>query len=159
MPASEGRAPQQIKPKALAGYLEVMSKAVFQSGMSWKVVEAKWDGTREVLAGFDPAVLATWGDAEVDRACTDARLIRNRRKIQAVVDNACSMLEVADTPAAFRKYLRSHDDFDATVKALRKRFKFLGESGAYYFLYVVGEPVPDYEAWCESRGVQPMTMG
>jgi hypothetical protein len=44
------------------------------------------------------------------------------------------------------------------VKALRKRFKFLGESGAYYFLYVVGEQVPDYEAWCESRGVTPMTM-
>ncbi len=105
-----------------------MSKSVFQSGMSWKVVEAKWAGTREVMAGFDPDVLATWGDAEVDRAATDTRLIRNRRKIQAVVDNARSMLEVADTHTAFRKYLRSHEDFDATVKALRKRFKFLGES-------------------------------
>ena len=103
MPASEGRAPQQIKPKALADYLDVMSKSVFQSGMSWKVVEAKWDGTREVMVGFDPNVLATWGDAEVDRAATDTRLIRNRRKIQAIVDNACSMLEVGETPAAFAR--------------------------------------------------------
>lgn len=158
MPASEGRTPKRIKPKALADYLEVMSKSVFQAGMSWKVVETKWDGTREVMANFDPDILATWGDAEVDRAATDIRLIRNRRKIQAVVDNACSMLEVAETPAAFRKYLRSHDDFEATVKALRKRFSFLGDFGAYYFLYVVGEQVPDYEAWCASRGVQPMTM-
>lgn len=69
------------------------------------------------------------------------------------------MLEVADTHTAFRKYLRSHEDFDATVRALRKRFKFLGESGAYHFLYVVGEQVPPYEEWCASRGVRPMAMG
>ena len=37
-----GTAPEQIKPQSLDDYLEVMSKAVFQSGMSWKVVEAKW---------------------------------------------------------------------------------------------------------------------
>ena len=156
---SEHHAPQQVKPRALADYLDVMSKAAFQSGISWKVVEAKWAGTREVLAGFDPEILANWGDAEVDQAVTDTRLIRNRRKIQAVADNARSMLEIADTHTAFRKYLRSHEDFDATVKALRKRFKFLGESGAYYFLYVLGEQVPDYEEWCASRGVRPMGMG
>ncbi len=68
------------------------------------------------------------------------------------------MLEVGETRAAFRKYLRSHEDFEATVKALRKRFKFFGDFGAYYFLHVVGEQVPDYEQWCESRGVKPMSM-
>ena len=156
MPAEESHAPQQIKPKALADYLEVMSKSVFQSGMSWKVVEANWPGTREVLVGFDPHVLANWGDLEVDRAATDARLIRNRRKIAAITDNARSMLEVADTHTQFRRYLRSHADFEATVKALRTRFKFLGEAGAYYFLYVVGEPVPPYEEWCAAHGVAPM---
>lgn len=56
---SDAGAPQRVKPKALADYLDVMSKSVFQSGISWKVVEAKWAGTREVLAGFDPDVLAT----------------------------------------------------------------------------------------------------
>src|SRR5262245_21328122 len=133
MPTAEGHAPQQIKPKALADYLEVMSKSVFQSGMSWRVVEAKWDGTREVMAGFDPTVLARWGEAEIDRAAADTRLVRNRRKIQAIVDNAHSMLDAGATPAAFRKYLRSHDDFETTVKDLRKRFKFLGDFGAYHF--------------------------
>ena len=56
------------------------------------------------------------------------------------------MLEVADDARAFRRYLRSHEDFDALVRALRKRFKFLGDMGAYHFLYVVGEAVPDYGA-------------
>ena len=52
----------------------------------------------------------------------------------------------------FQAYLRSHDGFEATVADLRKRFRFLGDTGAYYFLYVVKEEVPSYEEWCESRG-------
>ena len=44
-----GEAPPQIEPKSLGDYLEVMSKAVFQSGMSWKVEEAKWPTTREAF--------------------------------------------------------------------------------------------------------------
>ena len=154
--ADEHQAPKQVRPRALADYLDVMSKSVFQSGISWKVVEAKWEGTREVLAGFDPERLAKWGDREVERAAQDTRLIRNRRKIEAIVENARAMLEVAEDVPSFRKYLRSHEDFDATVKALRKCFKFLGDMGAYYFLYVVGERVPDYESWCASCGVTPV---
>jgi len=46
--------PKQIRPKRLSDYLEVMSKAVFQSGMSWRVVEAKWPGFREAFFEFDP---------------------------------------------------------------------------------------------------------
>ncbi len=153
----EHRAPERINPKALADYLDVMSRAVFQSGISWQVVNAKWAGTREVLAGFDPLVLAAWGDAEVDRAAQDTRLIRNRRKIAAIVENARALLELADDAKAFRRYLRSQEDFEALVRALRKRFKYLGDMGAYYFLYVVGEAVPDYEAYCRARGVTPMT--
>ncbi len=44
MPRDE--APMQIRPKRLGDYLDVMSKAVFQSGISWKVVESKWPGTQ-----------------------------------------------------------------------------------------------------------------
>ena len=45
--------PEQIKPKALGDYLEVMSKGTFQSGMSWAVVEAKWPGIRTAFKDFD----------------------------------------------------------------------------------------------------------
>lgn len=41
------------------------------------------------------------------------------------------------------------------VKDLRKSFEWLGDLGAYYFLWVVNEPVPSYEDWCKSRGVPP----
>ena len=39
-------APKQITPKRLGNYLDVMSKAVFQSGISWQVVDRKWLGIR-----------------------------------------------------------------------------------------------------------------
>ena len=55
--------PPQVKPEGLADYLEVMSKAVFQSGMSWKVVEGKWDGTREAFHDFDAAKVASMSEA------------------------------------------------------------------------------------------------
>ena len=59
-------APQQIEPRSLGDYLEVMSKAVFQSGMSWQVVEAKWEGTREAFRGFDPAAVAALTPLDLD---------------------------------------------------------------------------------------------
>jgi DNA-3-methyladenine glycosylase I len=145
-------APAQIQPKQLSDYLEVMSKAAFQSGMSWSVVEKKWSGTREALSGFDPEVIAGFTPLDIDRLMTDTRLIRNRKKLEAIVHNAGQMLELEREHGSFKAYLESHGDFEATVKDMRKRFKFLGELGAFYFLYVVGEPVPPYEEWKASRG-------
>ena len=52
----------------------------------------------------------------------------------------------------FKNYLQSHGGFEETVKDLRKRFKFMGDSGSFIFLYVIGEPVPSYDDWCKSRG-------
>ncbi len=150
MPAYE--TPKQIEPESLGDYLEVMSKAVFQSGMSWRVVEAKWPGIRSALRGFDAYDVADMRDEHVDALVQDTRVIRNRRKLDAIVGNANRLVQLERQHGTFQEYLRSHADFDATVKALRKDFKFLGEMGCYYFLYVVGEPVPSYEEWCASRG-------
>ncbi len=86
----------------------------------------------------------------------DPRVIRNRRKIEAIVQNARTMQALAEQHGSFTAYLRSHGGFEPLVKDLRKRFKFVGEMGAYHFLYVVGEEVPPYEEWCASHGVAPM---
>ncbi|MBI1884901.1 MAG: DNA-3-methyladenine glycosylase I [Chloroflexi bacterium] len=150
-------APAKIQPKGLADYLEVMSKAVLQTGMSWRVVNAKWPGIREAFRGFDAQAIADFTPDELDALTQDRRVIRNRRKIEAIVENARELLALERQHGSFRGYLRSHDDFEATVKDLRKRFRFLGDMGAYYFLWVVDEPVPSYEEWCASRGRQPMT--
>lgn len=144
-------APAKVKAVTNADYFDVLSRAVFQSGISWVVVRAKWPGIRAALRGLDPERLVTLSPDEIDALCTDPRLIRNRRKIEATVENARRMLELADQHAGFGEYLRSHGGFEETVADLRRNFKFLGDFGAYYFLYVVGQEVPSHEEFRASR--------
>ena len=145
---TQHQAPERIDPQSLGDYLEVMSKSVVQSGMSWRVIETKWAGIREAFHGFDAEKVASFGPDDIDRLAEDKRVIRNRRKLEAIVDNARSILDLERSHGSFREYLRSQGDFDSTVKDLRKKFKFLGDMGCYHFLYVVGEQVPSYEEWC-----------
>lgn len=137
--------PKQIKPTKLADYLEILSKAVFESGMSWKVVEAKWAGFREAFRGFDPEAIAGFTPDDIDRLTNDTRIIRNRRKIEATIHNAGTMIDLDRQHKGFKNYLKSQPGFEPLVSDMRKRFKHVGTFGAYYFLYVVGEPVPPHE--------------
>jgi len=140
-----GTPPVQIEPTSLDDYLEVMSKAVFQSGMSWKVVEAKWSTTREAFYEFDVHKVADLNVFDIEELAKDTRVIRNRRKLAAIVSNAQKMIALEDEYGTFQSYLRSPGDFGATLAALRKEFKFMGPTGVYFFLYVVGEQVPTHE--------------
>lgn len=55
------------------------------------------------------------------------------------------MIELEQEHGTLQNFLRSQDDFAATVKTMRKDFKFLGEIGCYHFLYVVGEALPSHD--------------
>lgn len=138
-------APDQIHPTSLRDYFQVLSKAVFQSGMSWRVIEAKWPGMLEAFHEFDPEIVAGFSPDDIDALASDPRIVRNRRKIEATVANAGTMLDIAHEHGSFRHYLDSIDGFEQRLADLKRRFRFLGDFGAYYFLYVVGEPVPDHD--------------
>ena len=140
-----GSPPEQIQPSSLDDYLEVMSKAVFQSGISWKVVEAKWPSTREAFSNFDIEKVAALNEKDIDDLTQDTRVIRNYRKLNAIVSNAQRMIALDEEHAGFQNYLRAQDTFDSTLTTIRKDFKFMGPTGIYYFLYVVGEKVPPHE--------------
>jgi DNA-3-methyladenine glycosylase I len=137
--------PEKITPKSLNDYLEIMSKSVFQSGMSWKVIESKWPGTREAFQGFDIQTVANFNEMDIEELTKDTRVVRNYRKLVAIVSNARKMLELDKEYGSFQKYLRSHGSFNETLNAIRKDFKFMGPSGIYVFLYVVGENVIPHE--------------
>ena len=143
--------PERIHPKGLGDYLEIMTKAVFQSGISWKVVESKWPGIKEAFKDFDTEVIAGFSEPELDELSQDTRVIRNRRKLSAIVSNAQRMVELDEEHGRFQKYLRSHLDFSSTVQDIRKQFKFMGDTGTYFFLHVVGEEVPPHDEWSASR--------
>src|SRR3972149_3224089 len=83
-----------------------MSKAVFQTGISWKVVENKWPGIREAFRGFDPSAIVSLNPADLDAITADRRVIRNRRKIEATVENARAMLAMEGAHGSCRDFLR-----------------------------------------------------
>ena len=147
--------PEKIQPQSLGDYLEIMSKAVFQSGISWKFVGSKWPGIKEAFKGFDAETVAGFSEPELDALTQDTRVIRNRRKLEAIVSNAQRMIELDEQHGGFQRYLRSHPDFRSTVQDIRKQFKFMGDTGTFYFLHVVGEEVPSHDEWVESRISRP----
>lgn len=60
----------------------------FQAGLSWITILKKRDNFRRAFEGFDPNIIATWGDEDVERLVQDAGIIRHRGKIQATITNA-----------------------------------------------------------------------
>jgi hypothetical protein len=140
-------APKRIRPKSLADYFEVLTRAVFLAGMSWGVVESKWEGFRDAFHGFDPERVARMQPNEIDNLTKNPAIIRNVKKILATVDNADTIVSLDREHNGFRKYLRSHDGFWETAADLKRQFSFVGDFGAYYFLYVVGEDVPPHDEW------------
>ncbi len=52
---------QSTAPKDLSGYLDALARVMFQTGISWRVVDSKWPGIREAFNGFDVARVAKFG--------------------------------------------------------------------------------------------------
>ncbi len=136
--------PKQITPTKLADYLEILTKTAFEPGLNWQVIEHKWPGFQAAFHGFDPERVANLSPDEVDALTADTRIIRSRKKIEATIHNANTMIALEREFGSFKGYLEATGGFEERMKDIRKRFKFVGEFGIYYFLYVVGEPVPEH---------------
>lgn len=143
--------PDNITPTTLADYLEAMSRAVFTSGISWEVIRAKWPGIREAFDEFDPEKVAAYTPVDVERLLGDTRIIRNRKKVEAIVANAGELIVTERDFGSMPAYLGSFPDNDALVKDLHKRFAFLGPSVAHFFLFGIEWDMPAQEAWARQR--------
>lgn len=66
----------------------------FQAGLSWITILKKREAFRAAFAGFDPEVIAGWGEAEVTRLLTDPGIVRHRGKIEATITNARAYCEL-----------------------------------------------------------------
>jgi DNA-3-methyladenine glycosylase I len=142
--------PERIQPQSLSDYLEVMTRAIFQAGMRWALIDAKWEGFRSAFELFDVEKIASFSKADVDRLSEDSRIIRSRSKIEATVHNAQTLIALDRQFGGFRNYLRSFDSYENLGADIKKRFKFMGELNVYYFLFHVGEQVPEFESWVKT---------
>ena len=77
----------------------------FQAGLSWSIVLKKREAFREVFAGFDPKVIIGFSEADVEKLMQDSRIIRNRKKIEAVIRNARAFIEIQKEFGSFSQYI------------------------------------------------------
>lgn len=89
-----------------AGMFERLCLEGFQVGLSWRLILQKRDALREAFHGFDPDVLARMGS--IEHLLDDASLIRNRRKLQAVLTNAAATRELRETGTDLASFIWSY---------------------------------------------------
>jgi DNA-3-methyladenine glycosylase I len=130
-----------------------------QAGLSWRTVLDKRVAYRKAFANFDIAHCARLTDARIDELMTDAGIIRNRRKIVAVRDNACAALRMIEECGSLDarlwafvdgKPIRNHWRNSSEVPAMSaisecmsaelrwRGFHFVGPTVCYAFMQAVG---------------------
>ncbi len=81
----------------------------FQAGLSWITILKKRDNFRKAFAGFDPHIVATWGEDEVQRLLGDTGIIRHRGKIEATIGNARAWQKI-EAQGGFDQFLWRYVD-------------------------------------------------
>src|SRR6516162_6462032 len=107
-PASHAR----IASPSDADYLAVMSRAVFQAGLSWAAIDRQWEQLVAAFGGFAPPTVGAYGDRDVGRIMAHPGILHSERKILATIHNAQALLAVAQVHGSVRRYLRSLGGFD-----------------------------------------------
>jgi 3-methyladenine DNA glycosylase Tag len=129
-------------PKDDNGYFERLTTHIFSAGLNWKVVESKKAAFDRAFAGFSPAKVAHFTEADVKRLMKDSSIVRNEKKIRATIQNAAQFLEVKRQYGSFSKYLHQFEKDEARLQAdIANRFHHVGPSTSRMFLWSVGYPL------------------
>jgi DNA-3-methyladenine glycosylase I len=139
--------PEVVSPASLADYFEVMTRAVFQAGVSWRQIAEHWDAYREAFATFDPVRVAEFDEFDIERVLATPGILRMPRKVRATIANARTLVTTDRDYGEFKTYLRSFVSYAALAKDVKKRFSFMGDMNVWYVLFRTGEPVPRFEEW------------
>ena len=132
--------------------------------MSWLLILRKRPALFAAFEGFEPERVASYGDAERARLLSDAGIIRNRRKIDAVIRNAGTILELRPQFGSFGDWLAAHHPLskDEWVKLFRNTFTFTGGEITGEFLmsigYLPGSHTPECPVFARLAALRPPWM-
>jgi DNA-3-methyladenine glycosylase I len=150
---------------------EKLSLEGFQAGLSWLTILRKREAFRAAFEGFDFARIAGFGEADIERLLGDAGIVRNRGKIEAVVNNARRALELVEAEGSLGHYIWRFEpsqrpgglsraelaqlavtpESKALAKDLKRRgWRFVGPTTVYAFMQAMGL-VNDHLDGCEVK--------
>ena len=121
-------------------WLAEMTRAIFQAGFNWKVVDRMWPGFEAAFAGFDIGRNAMMSDERFDELCKDTSIVRYPQKIQSVQKNAVYIQEITAAHGGFGSFVANwpSDDFAGLLETLKKNANRLGGTTGQYFLRAMG---------------------
>ncbi len=140
-------------------HFEFLVLEINQAGMSWKTVLKKRDNFKKAYDNFDPLRVARYDDQKITQLLNNAGIIRNRRKIEASVNNAKRFLEIQKEFGNFDSYIWRfvnnkpvvnswNSDLDIPSSTIlsdtissdlkRRGFKFIGSTIIYAHLQATG---------------------
>jgi DNA-3-methyladenine glycosylase I len=138
----------------------------FQSGLSWLTILRKRENFRAAFAGFDPAVVAEFGEADVERLLGDTGIVRHGGKIRSTINNAARATEMIAAHGSLAAFFWPHATFSdrgpsdippltETSTMLSKQLKklgwsFVGPTTIYAFMQSMGL-VNDHIDGCFAR--------
>lgn len=119
---------------------ERLALEINQAGLSWLTILKKKDAFHRAFDGFDVARVARYGAREKKRLLADAGIVRNRLKVDAVVENAGRILALRKTHGSFRGWLDAHHPLEKPewVALFKKTFRFTGGEIVGEFLISTG---------------------
>jgi DNA-3-methyladenine glycosylase I len=150
------------------GLYEKLCLECLQSGLSWALILRKREGIRDAFADFAPDAVAAFGRKEIEGLLNDRRVIRNRRKLEAIIQNAQTTVAMRDQtplpelvwsfrpprspePRAYSDMVSLSEESKQLAKELKRQgFAFVGPTTVYSTMQAVGL-VNDHLAGCFVR--------
>lgn len=145
--------------------LEFLILEPFQAGLSWEIILNKREAFREAFANYDRNQICEFGNNEIAQMMNNAKIVRNRRKIEAAINNTRIFGEIQKEWGAFSDYIWHFTDrkviyetgktssflSDQVAKDFKRRgMKFIGTTTAYSYLQAIGV-IYSHEATCDLR--------
>jgi DNA-3-methyladenine glycosylase I len=150
---------------------ELLCLEGFQAGLSWITILRKREAFRVAFEGYQPSVVAGFGDAEVERLLADPGIVRHRGKVTAMIGNARALGAMHEAGGSLVQAVWSHaplprpsplrrrsqipaetPESSAVAKELKRRgFRFVGPTTVYAFMQSAGL-VDDHLEGCHRAG-------
>jgi DNA-3-methyladenine glycosylase I len=138
-----------IAPQSDDELFERMSLQIFQAGLNWKMILTKRENFLRSFDYFKIAKVARYDDQKLQQLLNDRGILRNRRKIEAVIHNAWVIKGIQKEYKSFKNYLDSLPNRLRPMQIeFRKRFKFMGPEISRMFVFNIGKIPPPHETTC-----------
>ena len=144
---------------------ERLALEINQAGLSWLLVLKRREGLRRAFDNFSVDRVAGYSSARINRLLTDPGIIRNRRKVEAIIENARRIRELRASSGSFAAWIERHHPLakEDWVRLFKKTFVFTGGEVTGEFLmsigYLPGAHHPGCPVYKKIARLKPAWMG